>query len=278
VTPVDKGSPQGRGEIRSLLDEAGHRPNKSLGQNFLTDPNVVNKMVALARIDGDTNVVEIGAGTGTLTGVLAGIARTVVAYEIDSHLEPILAATVGGLPNVDIRIADAPAIRLEDELPGSPWVLVANLPYNVGTGIVLDALTGSPKIISFVVVVQREVADRMLAGPESKIYGLPSVIARLHAKGSLAFKVSAQVFEPQPKVESAIVLLDRIEPDAYTPRAIAIASAAFGQRRKMLRRSLSSVLNNPLATIDAAGVDPTLRAEDLSPDEFIAIARAEEAS
>ncbi|MEN8239463.1 MAG: 16S rRNA (adenine(1518)-N(6)/adenine(1519)-N(6))-dimethyltransferase RsmA [Actinomycetota bacterium] len=275
---MGEGSPQGRGEIKGLLDAAGHRPNKSLGQNFLTDPNIVNKIVSLARIDGDVNVVEIGAGTGTLTGALAEAARSVVAYEVDPHLEPILQATVGDRPNVDIRIADASGIRLEDELPGAPWTLVANLPYNVGTGIVLDALTGSPKVSSFVVMVQREVADRMLAQPGSKIYGLPSVVVGLYAKGSLAFTVSPQVFEPQPKVESAVILLDRVEPDRYAQRAIAIAGAAFSQRRKMLRRSLSSVLGDPAATIAAAGIDPTMRAEDLAPDEFVAIARAEEAS
>lgn len=278
MTPVVEGSPQGRREIRRLLDEAGHRPNKNLGQNFLSDPNVVNKLVSLARVDGDANVVEIGAGTGTLTGALAGIARRVVAYEIDPHLEPILVATVGGLRNVEIRIADASAIHLQDELPGAPWALVANLPYNVGTGIVLDALTDSPKITTFAVVVQREVAERMLALPESKIYGLPSVLVGLHARGAIAFTVSPQVFEPQPKVESAVIVLDRIEPDPYAPRAITIAAAAFGQRRKMLRRSLSSVLDDPVATIVSAGIDPTLRAEDLAPEEYVAIARAEEAS
>ena len=278
MTLVADGSPQGRGEIRNLLDRAGHRPNKNLGQNFLVDPNIVNKMVSLARIDEDVNVVEIGAGTGTLTRVLAGVARRVVAYEIDPHLAPILSATVGALPNVDLRIADASGIRLGDELPGTPWTLVANLPYNVGTGIVLDALTESPKITSFSVVVQREVADRMLARPESKIYGLPSVVTGLHARGSVAFTVPPQVFEPQPKVESAVIILDRIEPDPYTQRAIEIAASAFGQRRKMLRRSLSTVLSDPAATIASAGIDPTLRAEDLSPDEFVAIARAEEAS
>ena len=278
MTPVDDGSPQGRGEIRSLLDNAGHRPNKNLGQNFLMDPNIVNKIVSLARIDEHANVVEVGAGTGTLTRVLAGVARRVVAYEIDPHLEPILSVTVGALPNVDLRIADASAIRLEDELPGTPWILVANLPYNVGTGIVLDALTGSPKITRFSVVVQREVADRMLARPESKIYGLPSVVTGLHATGSVAFTVPPHVFEPQPKVESAVILLDRIEPDPYAQRAIEIAASAFGQRRKMLRRSLSTVLSDPAATIASAGIDPTLRAEDLAPDEFVAIARAEDVS
>ena len=278
VILVDDASPQARREIRDLLDSAGHRPNKHLGQNFLSDPNIAAKIVSLARIDKGTDVVEIGAGTGTLTRPLARVARTVVAYEVDPHLEPILAETTGGIPNIEIRIADASRVRLEDELTGAPWTLVANLPYNVGTGIVLDALTGAPKIASFVVMVQREVADRMLAGPGSKTYGLPSVVVGLHARGSLALTVPRQVFEPQPSVESAVILLDRFEPDPLAPRAIVIAGAAFGQRRKMLRRSLVSVVGDATATIAEAGLDPTLRAEDLSPDDFVALARAEESS
>jgi 16S rRNA (adenine1518-N6/adenine1519-N6)-dimethyltransferase len=278
VTHVDDGSPQGRGEIKRLLAEAGHKPNKDLGQNFLTDPDIVNRIVSLARVNDGTCVVEIGAGTGTLTVALAKAALRVVAYEIDPHLESILAATVGGRSNVEVRIADASGVRLEDELDGEPWTLVANLPYNVGTGIVLDALTGSPKVESYVVMVQREVADRMLAHPGSKIYGLPSVVVGLHAKGTLAFTVPPEVFDPPPRVESAVILLERVEPDQYAHRALEVAAGAFGQRRKMLRRSLASVLSNPAATIAAAGIDPTLRAEDLAPEEFVAIARAEEAS
>jgi 16S rRNA (adenine1518-N6/adenine1519-N6)-dimethyltransferase len=278
VTRVDDGSPQGRGEIRRLLDEVGHRPNKDLGQNFLTDPDIVDKIVSLARVDDSTSVVEIGAGTGTLTVALAEAARHVVAYEVDPHLEPILSVTVGGRPNVEIRIADASGVRLENELAGEPWTLVANLPYNVGTGIVLDALTGSPKVESCVVMVQREVADRMLAHPGSRTYGLPSVVVGLHAKGTIAFSVPPEVFDPQPRVESAVILLDRIEPDRYAHRALEVAAGAFGQRRKMLRRSLASVLSDPVTTMAAAGIDPTLRAEDLAPDEFVAIARAEMSS
>jgi 16S rRNA (adenine1518-N6/adenine1519-N6)-dimethyltransferase len=276
VTHVDDRRPQGRTEIRDLLDAVGHRPNKSLGQNFITDPNIVDKIVSLARIDADTSVVEIGAGTGTLTGALARSAGRVVAYEIDRHLEPILLETVGRRQNVEVRIADATGVRLEDALPAGSWTLVANLPYNVGTGIVLDALTDSPRVTSFVVMVQREVADRMLAPPGSKTYGVPSVVVGLHARGSRAFTVPPQVFEPRPRVESAVVLLERVDPDPSTERAIALAGAAFGQRRKMLRRSLTSALADPAATLAAAGIDPTLRAEDLSPNDFIAIARAEE--
>jgi len=276
VTPVGEHTPQNLTEIRNLLAVAGHTPNKHLGQNFLTDPNIVAKIVSLARVGADAKVVEIGAGTGTLTGALADVAKHVVAYEIDAHLAPVLEAAVGGRSNVEIRIADAANVDLEEDLDGAPWTLVANLPYNVGTGIVLDTLTGVPKIESFVVMVQREVADRMVARPGSKVYGLPSVVVGLHARGTVAFTVPPHVFEPRPKVESAVMILDRIGADPYAERAIAIAAAAFNQRRKMLRRSLASTLDDPATTIAAAGIDPTLRAEDLSPQGYLAIAQAEE--
>jgi len=268
-------TPQARNEIRGMLASAGHRPNQRFGQNFLADPNMVHKIVATARLDGDSQVVEIGAGTGTLTGALAQVARSVVAYEIDTSLEPILRSAVGDRHNVEIRVADAAGLDLDEELPSGPWTMVSNLPYNVGTGIVLDALRGAPRIGRFVVMVQREVADRMLASPGSRVYGLPSVIVGLHAQGSRAFTVPPQVFEPQPPVSSAVVVLDRVVAADEAPRAIELASAAFGQRRKMLRRSLSPVLEDAQGTLEDASLDPTDRAEDLAPADFVAIARAE---
>ncbi len=260
-----------------MLADAGHRPNQRLGQNFLVDPNIVRKIVATAGLDAGTRVVEIGAGTGTLTGTLAEAAHRVIAYEIDGSLEPILASVLAERDNVEIRIEDAARIDLDVELPEGSWTMVSNLPYNVGTGIVLDALRGAPRIDRFVVMVQREVADRMLAAPGTKVYGLPSVIVGLHARGVRAFTVPPHVFEPQPTVASAVIVLDRIDAPSQAPRAIELASAAFGQRRKMLRRSLSLVVERTEETLLSASVDPTARAEDLSPGEFVAIARAEEA-
>lgn len=272
---VGEGSAQGRAEIRDLLGQTGHRPNKHLGQNFLADPNIVDKIVSVARVDATARVVEIGAGTGTLTGALAAKAGSVVAYEIDPHLEPALEAVVGQHENVEIRIADATDACLEEDLECGPWTMVANLPYNVGTGIVLDALKESPTITSFVVMVQREVADRFLAVPGSRVYGLPSVVVGLHATANLAFTVPPQVFEPQPKVESSVIVLDRITPSPLADRAIGLATAAFSQRRKMIRRSLASVLATAVETIMSAGLDPTDRAEDLSPADYVALAEAE---
>jgi 16S rRNA (adenine1518-N6/adenine1519-N6)-dimethyltransferase len=269
--------------IRELLNDHGLAPRRDLGQNFVTDPNTVRRIAALARVGPGDHVVEVGAGLGSLTLALAETKASITAVEIDRGVVPVLRAIIdeSGVDNVSVVEANAMETDwdelLDASVPGG-WTLVANLPYNVGTGIVLDALTGSPKVESCVVMVQREVADRMLAHPGSRTYGLPSVVVGLHAKGTIAFSVPPEVFDPQPRVESAVILLDRIEPDRYAHRALEVAAGAFGQRRKMLRRSLASVLSDPVTTMAAAGIDPTLRAEDLAPDEFVAIARAEMSS
>lgn len=252
----------------------GLSPNKRLGQNFLADPNIVHRIVAEAQVSG-ARVVEVGAGTGTLTAGLASDAATVVAYELDGGLVDVLGETVGHLPNVEIREADAASLDFSRELDGGPWILVANLPYNVGTGIILDVLRHAPSIERLVVMVQSEVADRLLSGPGSRTYGLPSVVVGLHASGRRLFSVPPQVFEPAPRVGSAVVVLDRTTSPACAERAIEIAAAGFGQRRKMLRRSLASLMADPSAVLELAGVDPTSRAEQLTPTDYVAIARAE---
>lgn len=272
---VDDGA-HSRSEIRRLLAAHDHRPTYSFGQNFLADPNIVRRIVAEAELDGSSQVIEIGAGTGTITAVLAERARIVVAYEIDVSLEPILAETLGARKNVELRFEDASRIRLDEALGPGTWTMVGNLPYNVGTGIVLDTLKGSSRVTRIVVMVQREVADRLLADAGSKTYGLPSVTIGLHAHARFAFSVPPQVFEPQPRVESAVIVLDRKVAPRYAGRAIELASVAFGQRRKMLRRSLLSVLGDPESTLAEAGIDPTSRPEQLAPLEFVAIAQAEE--
>ncbi|MCL1593142.1 MAG: 16S rRNA (adenine(1518)-N(6)/adenine(1519)-N(6))-dimethyltransferase RsmA [Actinomycetia bacterium] len=268
-------SAQSRREILQLLDEAGHRPNKHFGQNFLVDPNVVDRIVAVAELERSSQVVEVGAGTGTLTRALAEVAGTVVAYEIDGSLAEVLNETTDGFGNVDVRISDAAKLDLDVSLGDGSWSMVANLPYNVGTGIVLDAVRCAPRIGRFVVMVQKEVADRLVAGPGSKTYGIPSVIAGLHVRSRIVFTVPPEVFEPRPTIESAVVVMDRINSPALAGRAIELASAAFGQRRKMIRGSLKSVLGDPLPIIEAASLEPTARAETLSPLDFVALAEAE---
>ena len=265
-------SPQGKAVLRGLLDEYGLRPNQAYGQNFLVDPNVIQRIVRLAAVGPDSNVVEIGGGTGTLTAALAATGARVVVYEIDAGLVRVLHHTVGDLPNVEIRHDDAGDADLGRDLTSGSWSMVSNLPYNVGTGIVLDALRGAPRVGRFVLLVQREVADRLLAGPGSRVYGIPSIVTSLHAHGSIAFSVAPTVFYPAPSVASAVIELDRHSAPEHAERAIAIASAAFGQRRKMLRRSLAGVVPEASETLERCGVDPTARAEDLSPESFVAIA------
>ena len=265
--------PQGKSTVRGLLDAHGVRPNQTYGQNFLVDPNVIDRIVRIADLDGDAAVVEIGGGTGTLTRGLASTGATVVTYEIDAGLVRILDETVGDLPNVEVRHADAAAANLDDELAGGPWVMVANLPYNVGTGILLDALQQAPRIDRFVVLVQREVADRLLAPSGTRTYGIPSVVAAIQATGRMAFTVPPSVFYPVPAVESAVVELRRRPAPREAAEAIAIATAAFGQRRKMLRRSLTTVLDDPFGVLERCGIDPMARPEELTPDDFVTIAR-----
>jgi 16S rRNA (adenine1518-N6/adenine1519-N6)-dimethyltransferase len=273
---VESDRTQARGEIRRLLDDHGHRPTKAYGQNFLADPNIVRKLIDTAELTPDSQVLEIGAGTGTMTAVIADQAGTVVAYEVDASLAPILSETVGDLENVELRFEDASKLDLGSVLGEGDWTLIANLPYNVGTGIVLDTLRHAPQVNRIVVMVQREVADRLLADAGSKTYGLPSVTTGLHAKGRLAFSVPRQVFEPIPRVDSAVIVLDRIDAPPLSTRAVEIATAGFGQRRKMLRRSLTGLFSNPERVLTEAGIDPTARPEQLAPADFVRIAEAEE--
>lgn len=272
VHRVAEPAPQGKAEIRALLDEFGLRPNQAYGQNFLIDPNVIQRIVRCATVGKDSNVVEIGGGTGTLTAAVAATGARVIVYEVDAGLVRVLQHAVGDLPNVEIRHADASSVDLDRELGVGPWSMVSNLPYNVGTGIVLDALRGAPNIDRFVLLVQREVAERLLAGPGSRLYGIPSVVTSLHAHGAIAFSVSPTVFYPAPGVASSVIELDRHPPPENAERAIGIAGAAFGQRRKMLRRSLAAVVPETADVLQRCGVDPTQRAEELSPEAYVAIA------
>ena len=269
---VDEPGPQGKATIRSLLAEYGLRPNQSYGQNFLVDPNVIRRIVRLADVSSGSSVVEIGGGTGTLTGALAATGARVVVYEIDAGLARVLEDTLGARPNVEIRHEDAGQVDLHGALAEGPWSLVANLPYNVGTGIVLGALRHAPDIERFVIMVQREVADRLLADPGSRAYGIPSVVTALHASGSVAFTAPPSVFYPTPSVESTVVELVRHPAPDGAERAIQIATAAFGQRRKMLRRSLAGIVPHTVSVLERCGIDPTRRPEELSPGDFVMIA------
>lgn len=266
--------PQGRSRIRELLGDFDLAPRKALGQHFLADPNVIDKIVRLAGVGPDSSIVEIGGGTGALTSALAATGATVVVYEIDDGLADVLDTVVGRLPNVEIRRQDAAGIDWGTALDGDGWTMVSNLPYNVGTGIVLDALRFAPGIGRFVVMVQTEVAHRLLARPGTKQYGLPSVVVALHSTGTAAFTVRPELFYPRPRVGSTVVALDRIDAPAHAEGAIELATVAFGQRRKMVRRSLAGALADPVHTLRGAGIDPTARAGDLAPADYVGLAEA----
>lgn len=272
---AERTGPQTRSQITDLLDRHALRPRKAYGQHFLADPNLVAKIVRLAGVGPGDRVVEIGAGTGTLTRALAATGARVVAFEIDRRLEPVLAETLAGVAGVEVRFEDALDADLAGRLDGGPWTLVANLPYNVGTTLVLDLLTGVPAITRFVVMVQREVADRLAAAPGSRRYGLPSVVAGLYGRVTFGFAVPPQVFVPAPDVASAVVAIERRRVvDPLAGRARDLAAAAFSGRRKMLRRSLAGTLADPGAVLAAAGIDPTARAEALAPEDYLRLARA----
>ncbi|GMQ85390.1 MAG: 16S rRNA (adenine(1518)-N(6)/adenine(1519)-N(6)) -dimethyltransferase RsmA [Acidimicrobiia bacterium] len=267
-------TPQGRARIRRLL--AGHElsPRKTLGQHFLADPNIIRKIVRLSGVGPGSKVIEVGGGTGTLTAELAATGASVVVYEIDEGLVGVLHEVLGGMPNVEIRHRDVSRVDLQDALSGEPWALVANLPYNVGTGILLDALRFAPRIDRFVVTVQTEVAQRLFAQPGSKVYGIPSIVVALHATGKAAFALRPDVFYPEPNVGSTVVELQRVSPPANAEEAITLAMGAFQQRRKMVRGSLTSRLDDPAGVLQRAGIDPTSRAEQLAPDDFVRLAQA----
>ena len=261
--------PLGAAATARLLERHDFKPRKALGQHFLIDPNTTRRIVEVSGVAPGDLVVEVGAGVGTLTRALAAAGGIVTAYEIDDRLRPLLEETLEGL-DIDLQFTDA--AREGFDLEGGPWTMVANLPYNVGTPLLLETVMGMPQVVRFVVMLQREAVDRLAAEPGTKTYGLPSVVAGLHGRVTIAFRVPPTVFLPRPGVESAVAVIDRFEAHPLVGDAIRLAGTGFGQRRKMLRRSLSGVIPDPVATLEAAGIDPTSRAEDLSPGDYLRIA------
>lgn len=262
---------QSRASIVSLLERHGLEPRKAYGQHFLADPNLVAKVVALAEVGPDDRVVEVGAGTGAMTGALAATGARVVAYEVDERFRPLLAETLAGRA-VDLRFADVMDVDLATELVGGDWKLVANLPYNVGTPLLLDVLLGVGQITSMTVMIQREVADRLVAAPGTEEYGIPSVVVALTAVVVDRFTVPPQVFVPPPNVSSTVLRLDRVPPPRNLEEIVGLARLAFGQRRKMLRRSLRGRVGEEAYRV--AGLEDTARPEDVSPAGFVALAEA----
>ncbi len=251
-------------EVRALLTEHGLSPSRALGQNFVADPNTVRRIARLAHIVPGDRVVEIGPGLGSLTLALVEAGAEVTAVELDRHLLPALRSVVEP-HGVRVVHGDALFLDWDDVLGEGPWSLVANLPYNVATGLVLDLLADVPAIERMLVMVQREVGERLAARVGDKAYGIPSVKASYWATVEVVGRVPRTVFVPVPKVESVLVrLVRRPRPavDADPAALFALVSKAFGQRRKMLRRSLAGVVD--AETFALAGVRPEARAEEVS--------------
>ncbi len=272
----------GPAEIRDLADQLDLQPTKKLGQNFVVDGNTVRKIVRTARVKPGDEVLEVGPGLGSLTlGLLEAGAR-VTAVEIDPRLAAQLPVTVAELAPDDadrLTVITADAMKVTG-LPGAPKRLVANLPYNVSVPVLLHLLQTVPSLESALVMVQAEVGQRIAAAPGSKVYGSPSVKAAWYGTWSTAGQVSRQVFWPVPNVDSILVSFTRGErpgSDAERAEVFALVDGAFGQRRKMLRQALAEQLGGSAAAstrLEAAGIDPTLRGEQLSMRDFVAIARA----
>jgi 16S rRNA (adenine1518-N6/adenine1519-N6)-dimethyltransferase len=267
----------GPAEIRELAARLGVAPTKKLGQNFLHDPNTIRRIVAAAGLTADDVALEVGPGLGSLTLGLVGAVRHVHAVEIDPTLAGALPTTVTA-PHLTVHTADALRVRGSDFDP-PPTMLVANLPYNVAVPVVLHLLAELPGLRGGLVMVQKEVADRLTAGPGSKVYGVPSVKLAWYAEARSAGKVPPAVFWPVPNVESGLVAFSRHDPPAGADRraVFAVVDAAFAQRRKTLRAALAGWAGGPDAAervLRAAGVSPQARGESLTVTQFAAIAAA----
>jgi 16S rRNA (adenine1518-N6/adenine1519-N6)-dimethyltransferase len=272
----------GPAEIRELAKRLGVTPTKTLGQNFLHDPNTVRRIVRAAALDPADVVVEVGPGLGSLTLGLLPAAAHVYAVEIDPVLARQLADTVEKrAPELRDRLTvlNRDALRLGAGELDEPTALVANLPYNVAVPVVLHLLAILPSLRHGLVMVQKEVADRLTAGPGSRTYGVPSAKLAWYATAGTAGRVSPSVFWPVPNVDSGLVAFARRRPPAEADRAetFAVIDAAFAQRRKTLRAALAGWAGGADRAADilvAAGVDPGARGESLTIEQFAAIAAA----
>ena len=270
----------GGSEVRALAEELGVAPTKKLGQNFVTDPNTIRRIVAAAKLNGTEVVVEIGPGLGSLTLGLLEQAKTVIAVEIDQKMAQAIEATVAKrAKGKDFRLVTADAMKVTD-LPLAPDALVANLPYNISVPVLLHFLETFPSIQSGLVLVQAEVAHRLAATPGSKIYGVPSAKLAWYADSHLAGNVGRSIFWPVPNVDSALVYFTkRISPlgdEALRLKTFAVIDEAFSQRRKTLRQALANWAGSPVLAeqyLVAAGIDPSKRGEALNINDFVLIAK-----
>ena len=273
----------GGSDVRALASELELRPTKQRGQNFVTDGNTVRRIVKAAQLEPGDVVVEVGPGLGSLTLGLLDVVSRVVALEIDPLLAGRLPRTVGErrpdlADRLEVLTVDALTVR---DVPGPPpTALVANLPYNVSVPVLLHLLERLPSLRGVLVMVQAEVAERLAAGPGSKIYGVPSIKAAWYGEVSRAGHVGRAVFWPVPNVDSGLVRLVRREPPASIAgreAVFAVVDAAFAQRRKTLRAALSTWAGTPAEAeqlLRDCGIDPRTRGEQLGVAEYVALADA----
>jgi 16S rRNA (adenine1518-N6/adenine1519-N6)-dimethyltransferase len=263
--------------VRALLADHDLHPSRALGQNFLDDPNTARRIVRLAELDAGAKVLELGPGLGSLTVALADAGAHVRALELDRHLVSVLEQTVAGRDDIDVVAGDALTFDLST-LHGDGWACVSNLPYNVATPIVVRLLEEAPQVTRLLVMVQREVGERLAARPGDAAYGAVSVKVGYYAAARVVGVVPPTVFVPQPKIESVLVRLDRhAEPPVPVPSTemlFRLVRAGFAHRRKMLRGALRPVLGDRTEdTLVAAGIAPTDRAESLGLDAWATLAR-----
>ena len=251
-------------------------PKKSLGQHFLVDENFLGVIERLAELEPTDVVLEIGPGTGVLTRHLAANVGEVHAVELDESLEEPLADALGGATNVHLVFADAVKFDYATLEP-PPTKLVANLPYNVATPIVVESLERIPSLERWVVMVQREVAERFFASPRTKAYGAVSVLLQLHTRKLGSHRVPPTAFRPRPRVDSAIVAFERY-PGPRLDLVRPVVESAFAHRRKTLANSLAHTGFASRAEAEQAlagiGREPGVRAEELAPEEFVELAKA----
>jgi len=274
----------GGADIRELAAKLDVVPTKKLGQNFVTDPNTIRRIVAAAKLNGSETVVEIGPGLGSLTLGLLEVANDVIAVEIDPKLASELEQTIAKrAPGRAFQLVKNDALKVA-ELPGQPTALVANLPYNISVPVLLHFLETFESLRFGLVLVQAEVAHRLAAEPGNKVYGIPSVKLAWYADAQLAGNIGRNVFWPAPNVDSALVYFAKrsAELGTETERLATFdaVDAGFSQRRKTLRQALADWAGSPAqaeAILLAAEVSPQARAEELNVHDFLRIAQAKQA-
>ncbi|WP_126173666.1 16S rRNA (adenine(1518)-N(6)/adenine(1519)-N(6))-dimethyltransferase RsmA [Altericroceibacterium xinjiangense] len=263
--------------LREVIAAHGLKATKALGQNFLLDEQLLDRIAAIPGSLADTAVLEVGPGPGGLTRALLRAGARVMAIEMDRRCLPALAELEQAFPG-KLRVVEGDALTIDhDELMGEPYAVVANLPYNVGTVLLTRWLGGQewpPRWRSLTLMFQQEVAERIVAKPASDAYGRLAVLAQWRSTAKLAMKVHRSAFTPPPKVMSAIVHIEPTAmPEGVSARVLErLTQAAFGQRRKMLRQSLKGTPGAAEA-MDEVGIDPTRRAETVTIEEFVALAR-----